>query len=97
IRVRLDQEPSRVRLAVRSPGARIGAKERDSLFERFYRGATARATQAGHGLGLPLARHIARLHGGDVVCGSRPDEDACLTLEAPAWGPGTAAGPAPPR
>ena len=83
--VRLDHAGSVVRLTVVSPGARISEMERESLFERFYRSPEARANHSGHGLGLPLARHIARLHGGEVRCVSSPDEDACFTLEVPAW------------
>lgn len=82
---RLDHVGSVVRLVVVSPGARISAMERESLFERFYRSPGARANHSGHGLGLPLARHIARLHGGDVRCVSSPHEDACFTLEVPLW------------
>ena len=86
-RINFDLADSVVRFSVVSPGARISAMERESLFERFYRSPEARANHAGHGLGLPLARHIARLHGGDVRCVSSPEEDACFTLEVPAWQP----------
>ena len=74
-----------VRLTVVTPGARIPADLVERLFERFYRGPEARASHRGHGLGLPLARHIARLHGGDVRCVSGPDEDARFELALPAW------------
>src|SRR6202022_2435919 len=45
------------------PGIPISQQER--IFERFVR-----LTQAspGHGLGLAIARRIARLHGGDLTC-----------------------------
>ncbi len=76
-----------IRLRVSSPGARIPHGDAERLFERFYRGAEARAAFAGHGLGLPLARHIARLHGGEVRCVSGPDEEACFELSLPAWHP----------
>jgi len=78
---------STARLTVTSPGARIGESERERLFERFYRDAEARARHAGHGLGLALARHIARLHGGDVTCVSSAGEDARFVLELPVWRP----------
>ena len=80
----LEERRGRIRLAVTTPGARIGEAERDRLFDRFYRGPEARVAHPGHGLGLPLARHIARLHGGDVACVSRPDQDACFELVVPA-------------
>ncbi|PYT05906.1 MAG: hypothetical protein DMF49_12790, partial [Acidobacteria bacterium] len=87
VRVECDVTEPWVRVSVVSPEARIGESERDALFERFYRGPEARARNAGHGLGLPLARHIARLHGGEVRCTSSSIEDACFTLELPCWRP----------
>ena len=74
-----------MRVTVTSPGARIAGDLGERLFERFYRGPEARASHAGHGLGLPLARHVARLHGGDVRPLSAPDEDARFELTLPAW------------
>jgi len=83
-----------VRVHVTSPGARVAAEDRERLFERFYRSAGARASHDGHGLGLAIVRHIARLHGGDVECASGPDEDAHFVLNIPAWrGPAAAALP----
>jgi len=79
----LEEGQGRIRLAITTPGARITEVERDRLFDRFYRGPEARVAHPGHGLGLPLARHIARLHGGDVACLQRPDQDACFELVVP--------------
>ncbi|MBI3448896.1 MAG: HAMP domain-containing histidine kinase, partial [Acidobacteria bacterium] len=85
--VALGISASTARLSVTSPGVRIGDGERERLFERFFRSAPERAAHAGHGLGLALARHIARLHGGDVTCASSAGEDARFVLEIPAWRP----------
>ena len=74
-----------VELRVTTPGARIDATERDLLFDRFYRGPAARANHVGHGLGLSLARHIARIHDGDVHLVSSPDQDPCFVLRMPLW------------
>jgi len=84
-RIQVSEDTTTVRLTIASPGARIPGDLVGRLFERFYRGVEARASHAGHGLGLPLARHIARLHGGDVRCVSGPEEDARFDLELPAW------------
>jgi two-component system, OmpR family, sensor kinase len=93
-RVVVDGGGAGVRLTVTSPGTRIPFQDAERLFERFYRGAEARASFSGHGLGLPLARHIARLHGGDLRCVSGPDEEACFELSLPAWHPLPREGPA---
>ncbi len=84
-RIHVSEDATTVRLTITSPGARIPADRAGRLFERFYRGEEARASHPGHGLGLPLARHIARLHGGDVRCVSGPGEDARFDLDLPAW------------
>jgi signal transduction histidine kinase len=45
----------------------------EHIFERFHRG-TAAEDVPGHGLGLNLARELARRHGGDVRL-ARSDEE----------------------
>jgi heavy metal sensor kinase len=52
-----------VRVADTGPG--IGAEQVEAVFERFHRGRVP-AGSPGFGLGLPIAREIARAHGGDV-------------------------------
>jgi signal transduction histidine kinase len=57
----------RVVLLVSGGGPGPDVEETQHLFERFYRGSSAaEAGQAGSGLGLYVARGIARLHEGDV-------------------------------
>src|SRR5262249_47671867 len=85
--VTMNEARGRVRLDVTTPGATIGSEERERIFERFYRAPETRAAQSGHRLGLPLARHIARLHGGEPSCVSGPNEDARSGLDLPSWGP----------
>ena len=61
-------------LSVTDNGAGIPPDAQGHIFERFYRGDAARTTAGGGaGLGLALARWIARAHGGDVaLVGSSP-------------------------
>jgi len=47
---------------VSDSGAGIPPEELPRIFERFYRGASARTHAEGSGLGLPIARWIADLH-----------------------------------
>jgi signal transduction histidine kinase len=48
-------------------GPGIPADEVDRIFERFHRGPAGRASRTGRGIGLTIARGLARAHGGDVV------------------------------
>lgn len=53
-------------VAMEDRGPGITLEERERVFDRFVRLEAARDT-AGHGLGLPLVRAIAQLHGGEVT------------------------------
>ncbi len=53
------------RVCVRDSGPGIRDDERERIFGRFERGSAGGAT-GGFGLGLPLARGLARRMGGDV-------------------------------
>ena len=54
-------------------GAGVAAGDREALFDRFARGSDARRRdRAGLGLGLPIAREVARRHGGDCVLDASP-------------------------
>jgi two-component system sensor histidine kinase KdpD len=51
---------------VTNDGGFIREEERERVFERFYRGAETEHSASGAGLGLYVARKIARAHGGDL-------------------------------
>lgn len=85
---------------VRDDGPGIAKADLERIFEAF-----ARAEQPGDppregtGLGLKIARELARAMGGDVVVDSRPGEGACFRFTAqlpPARPPAAAPPPAEP-
>jgi signal transduction histidine kinase len=55
-----------VRLRVSNTGEGIPTADQSRIFDRFVRLDTSRAS-VGAGLGLPIARWIARMHDGDVL------------------------------
>lgn len=63
---------SRAELIVANRGEPIGEAERERVFDRFYRTDRARRGEAA-GLGLSLAREIARAHRGELAL--LPDRD----------------------
>jgi two-component system heavy metal sensor histidine kinase CusS len=55
-------------LRLSNEGPIVPEQDREQIFERFHRGELSRAQGIeGSGLGLSLAREIARAHGGDLV------------------------------
>jgi two-component system, OmpR family, sensor kinase len=63
--------PERVLVAVEDTGLGVPEELRERLFEPFIRGESERAT-SGAGLGLAIAREIARANGGDLALEDRP-------------------------
>ena len=62
----------------------IEAADRARFFERFYRGDASHGRRVdGSGLGLSLAREIARAHGGDLRLEPSPDDEVRLRLSLP--------------
>jgi len=75
--------PARVSVSNTGPG--ILPEDRERVFDRFYRTDPARGrASGGAGLGLSLAREIARAHGGDLVLDETPEGLTSLTLTLPA-------------
>ena len=65
-------------------GPGIPADERDAVFLPFRRGAKdAAGTTPGVGLGLALARGLARALGGDLTLDSKCEPGACFDLTIP--------------
>ncbi|SAK96014.1 periplasmic sensor signal transduction histidine kinase [Caballeronia catudaia] len=77
------REGAAVVLQVVDDGPGIAAKDSVLVFERFYRASTS---TEGTGLGLPIVREIARLHGGDIDLAPGPDGTGLsVTVRFPAW------------
>jgi PAS domain S-box-containing protein len=71
-----------VRLCVRDHGIGIAPEENDRIFQRFERGAAARAF-GGMGLGLYIVRQIVEAHGGTIRVESQPRAGSTFTVELP--------------
>lgn len=82
VRVELTQTPTAVRVAVENRGAALKDDQKTRVFERFYRGEMHRSSY-GHGLGLNLAREIARAHGGDVILVHSEHDSTVFELQLP--------------
>lgn len=69
-------------LSVRDDGIGIAHEEQEKIFERYYRADVSRTVQ-GTGLGLPMVRRIAQLHGGSVQLESEPGRGSTFRVELP--------------
>jgi signal transduction histidine kinase len=75
--------PAELTITVRDEGPGIPEAELERVFEPFYRlDASRNRATGGSGLGLTIARNIARAHGGETVLRNRAGGglDAVLTL-----------------
>ncbi|WP_307579234.1 sensor histidine kinase [Pseudoduganella violaceinigra] len=62
----------------------IAPEHRERLFDRFYRGGQAyNRRMSGAGLGLALARELARAHGGDLVLAACTPAQVTFRLTVP--------------
>ena len=84
IRVRLEVARTTVRLSVEDEGIGIPPEERELIFEKFYRGKSARTARAdGVGLGLYVCRELAEKLNGRVEIVDGPGRGTTLFVELP--------------
>lgn len=78
-------EEGEVLITVQDRGQGIEPAEIPHIFEPFYRGSAARASQThGTGLGLSLAKDAAEAMGGRLTVKSQPGAGSAFTLHFPA-------------
>jgi len=82
IDVSITPEEAWVEVIVRDTGVGIDPEQASRVFEPFHRVAE-RPEAPGVGLGLPLAREIARAHGGEIVLESAPGSGSSFTVKLP--------------
>jgi signal transduction histidine kinase/disulfide bond formation protein DsbB len=84
-RVDILRETERVVVVIDDDGPGIPPQEQEKVFAPFYRLEAARDPgKAGIGLGLSIARTVAREHGGDVMLKNRDNGGLSALIELPA-------------
>ncbi|EKX60544.1 sensor histidine kinase [Streptomyces ipomoeae] len=76
-----------IEISVTDQGIGISDKDKERIFERFYRVDPARSRQTGGtGLGLAIVKHVAASHGGEVTVWSSEGQGSTFTLRLPEAG-----------
>ena len=83
LRLSLSVESTVASLRVWNQGSPIHEADKDKIFDRFFRANSSGGDRSGGGLGLSLAREIARAHNGDVVLERSDGQWTVFRLEIP--------------
>jgi two-component system sensor histidine kinase BaeS len=83
ISIEAGQKIDRVWIAVEDTGSGITPEVSVHIFDPFYRGVPGQRFPQGMGLGLAIARDIARAHGGDITVQSAVGQGSRFTVEVP--------------
>ena len=87
VRVRGRERNGIAHIAIENGGEPIPGEDRSRVFEAFFRGGKDRASYDGAGLGLAIAREIARSHAGDVAledtAAGEPQFTTCFGVTLP--------------
>jgi heavy metal sensor kinase len=83
--IALSAAENEVHIAVRDSGVGIETEELESIFERFHRSDKTRSRETpGAGLGLAIARWIAKVHGGTITAESKIGFGSVFHVRLPA-------------
>jgi two-component system, OmpR family, heavy metal sensor histidine kinase CusS len=84
IHIHAKKTQTTLHITIANASKEISVGDRSRIFNRFHRGDPARTRKVeGIGLGLSLAREIARAHRGDLTLDSTSDGQTAFTLTLP--------------
>jgi signal transduction histidine kinase len=81
------QRREAISIHVRDTGIGITRDQIETVFDRFWRAESARTRSGGTGLGLPIARALAKRHGGDISVESLPGKGSDFVVTFPSRPP----------
>lgn len=89
VQLHLQHIDEKVWVSVIDSGSGISASDLPHVFERFYRGNSARGEAAVNaGIGLSIVRRIVAMHGESVEAGNAPERGAKFRFSLPVMGSG---------
>ncbi len=82
--IHVEEDDKQIIISVLDEGPGIPEEKLDAVFDPFFRLESSRAKKSGGtGLGLGIARNIAKAHGGDLQLFNRPEGGIKATLTLP--------------
>lgn len=96
-RIVAGERPEVLEISVEDEGPGVDAADLERIFTPFWRGSSEESGAPGAGLGLAIAREIARQHGGDIELDRSHAGGARFVLRVPVTPPVTDAPRAPSR
>jgi two-component system sensor histidine kinase BaeS len=82
-----EAQPDALILRVQDSGSGIAPEDLPHIFERFYRSDQSRTQNGQSGLGLPIARSLVEMHGGNISAESAPGQGATFVIRLPVQAP----------
>jgi hypothetical protein len=83
VEISAEAGPKWVKIAVSDKGVGIPPEQQEHLFDRFRQLNRDQLEQQGAGLGLAIADELIRLHGGEIMVQSTPQEGSTFTVLLP--------------
>jgi len=83
IELKLRREGDSLLFSVRDSGPGIPREEQELIFETFVQTQVGIRQGGGTGLGLPISRSLAEIHGGSLTVASVPGQGATFTVSLP--------------
>ena len=87
VRLRVSMRADAPTFVVEDTGIGIKPEDLSRVFQRFFRGETARSRTDGAGLGLSIASWIAREHAADISLASEPGKGTTVVVTFPRVAP----------
>jgi len=82
--IRIEDSKTQLKIAIEDNGPGIPEHQLERVFDAFYRLEKSRNKETGgNGLGLGIARNVARSHGGDLLLSNRANTGLCAQLILP--------------
>jgi signal transduction histidine kinase len=83
VAIRLNREGNDVVFSVTDTGMGIAKEDRERIFKTFHQTNSAIKKGGGTGLGLPISRRLAEIHGGSLTFASQEGVGSIFTLRLP--------------